>query len=114
MGDNVLNLVVLRDRVVVESTVLSHKDSCIQKILPPRGPDLRLDRFKVWIAAPEKRKNLVNRIDLVLDKYGTSKDMLYGFFGLMGISSRWLEDRSVEIGLCLGTEEAAAGVPLRG
>lgn len=114
MNDNVLTLVVLQDGVPVEVAVLSHKDACIKSLVPSRAPDARGEKYKLWVVAMEKRESMVKRVDAVLDKLGTSKDMLFGYFGLMGIALRWIKDASVEIGLCLSTEELKAGTPLGG
>jgi len=114
MNDHVLTLVVLRGKVPLEVTVLSHRDMCIKALIPQRAPDSSGEKFKLWIVAMEKREGMVKRIDIGLDKLGTSRDMLLGYFGLMGIALRWIKDASVEIGLCLSTEEAKAGIPLGG
>lgn len=111
---DVLSLVVLRDRIVIEAVVLSQKAGCVKEILPPRAPDVESKEFKLWIAAPDRRANLVKRVDAMLDKHGTPRDMTHGFFGLMGVAQRWIEDVSVEIGLCLKAEEIRVGESLGG
>ena len=125
-----LSLVVLRDKRVVEFTMLGENPDCIKPILPKRKPQDATKNSKIWIIDTTKRQALVDYIDdiyekleamLVRDEDGQVRDedlhktreSLCGWFGLMGLTSRWLADTGVVWGLYLSNQDIQAGEGLK-
>jgi len=118
-----LSLVVLKDKRVVEFATLAEKPDCIKPIMPKRKPQQVTLRSKIWIINASKREALVEYVDDIYeqleamwmrekDGYRT-RESLSGWFGLMGLVSRWIRDTAVVWGLYLSDNDIQSGEPLK-
>lgn len=118
-----LSLVVLRNKRVVEFVRLGEHPDCFGPIVPKRKPQQTTPNSKIWIIDTAKRQALVKHIEGVYEKleamwvkdketYRTCES-LSGWFGTMGLVTRWAEDKGVVWGLYLSNNDIWANEPLR-
>lgn len=91
-----LSLMVLKDGIVVRSAEIAWEDYSCEKIIPGRKPDRIEAGMKYWVIARDRRAPFCRHANRTLDKYGTQKESLYGFFGIVGIAEAHLKDSSLE------------------
>lgn len=108
-----LSLVVLQNKKVVEAAELAWMEKTIAAIVPKRSPNASSKKSKFWLIADAKREVFVKHVDKVLDKTTSEKESLFGYFGIMGIASRWFEDKKVKWGLYLSIGKIVIGEPLK-
>lgn len=108
-------LAIRRGEKVVEAAVLSWSRKCWKTILPKRSPDRDKGGEQIWVVAPERRRAFGTHANKMLERFNKSnlnnhgKEELYGFFTLVGIGSRWANDRTVDWCLVLCDRELALG-----
>jgi len=92
----VLSLMVFKNGNIVESSELAWEDSSCEKIIPKRDPDKKVGEMRYWWLAFDRRAAFCRYANKMLDKYGTNKESVFGFFGIAGLAEKYLKDRSVE------------------
>jgi len=108
-----LSLVVIDGKRIVETAVVCWSARCCNLIKPKRQPDREKKGEAAWIIAPEKRRALGKHANAVLEKNGSgAQEILYGFFALVGIGSRWADNTDVRWCLYLGERDLKPGMAL--
>lgn len=108
-----LSLVVLQNKRVVEAAELAWMEKTIAAIVPKRSPDASSKKSKFWLIADAKREVFAKHVDKILDKTTSEKESLFGYFGIMGIASRWFAEKRVKWGLYLSANKIVTGEPLK-
>jgi len=113
-----LSLVILDGKRIVEATVISWTRVCWEKIIPRRKPDREGKKGAAWIIEKEKRRVFGKHAVKMLEEFneaspvGHSEEELYGFFGIVGIGSRWADNEDIRWCLYLGEKDLAPGMAL--
>jgi hypothetical protein len=108
-----LSLVVIEGRKIVETAVLCWSERCCNLIKPKREPDREKKNECAWVIAPEKRRVFGKHANKILEKHGSgATEILYGFFALVGIGSRWVDNKDVRWCVYLGERELKPGMAL--
>jgi hypothetical protein len=111
-----LSLVIRKDGVIAETSVLASADVCVKGIVPKRKPDENFGQGRIWNIAVDKRRKFgtyaLSQLEMCNAKRGYNQDELTGFFTLVGIGSRWADDRDAVWSLYLGDDELSAGMKI--
>jgi len=111
-----LSLAIRKDGKVVASEVLTEIYKCWNRIVPKREPFLTEDGYRVWVIAPEKRRAFAKAVDRTLSAYNKSFDggneEVLGFFTLVGLGTRWGNDKTVDWLLVIGEKKPEEGETL--
>lgn len=108
-------LVVRQDGQVAEACVVSHTSRCWEGLVPKREPDIGRETEKVWVIAPDRRRFFVGHAIKWLEKFNQrngnkhSAEVLDGFFGMVGLGSRWVNNEDVDWCLFLGDRALGEG-----
>jgi len=102
---------ICKDGKIVESAILAWTKKCFNAILPPRKCDTESEKYgKVWIVKKDRRRLFGNHANAALEQMrGTVEEELYGFFALVGIGKRWIDDLGVDWCLFLTENKPIAG-----
>ena len=106
------SLVVLDGKIIVETALLAAEEKCWRNMLPKRAPDKSKGREAAWIVPLKRRRAFGKHVNLVLEKHKNNVAELYGFFGLVGIGTRWADDDRVKWCLYVGDRKLKKGMKL--
>lgn len=110
MSENCLSLVVINGRRIVDCFELTNDEDLIGKVVPSRSPDKERDGEKAWIVQMEKRRLFGKHLVGLLESDSVSNECeLLGFFGLVGIGKRFVDDKDVRWCLYLGSRNLEIG-----
>jgi len=108
-------------KTIVETAVLSWTEKCWRTIIPKRPPTESKGNEAAWIIPPDKRRIMGKHVNKMLEEFNApdlngdrfhSKEELYGFFALVGIGTRWVDNTAVRWCLYLGERELKVGMSL--
>lgn len=107
------SLVVIDKATIIETAILSSREPCWRHMLPKRVPDKIKGKEAAWIIKLDRRRAFGKFVNKILEEYKDSyQEELYGFFGLVGIGTRWADNKDVIWCLYVGNRELEKGMKL--
>ena len=97
-----LSLVISKNGKVVEVGRISWSPKCEKDIIPSRLSDKENKGVQLWKIAIDKRRLFASHVVWALENMNTKSsgnkntEELYGFFELVGLGKRWVDDRAVD------------------
>ena len=107
-------LAVEQNSKVLEAVVVSWSEGCWKRMIPKRDPDEK-DGLRIWVVEHRSRRVFGSYSIKTLEQFhennrwNHSEEVLYGFFGVVGIGNRWVDRKDVKWCLVLGDKELARG-----